>query len=226
MSVVVIPSIGASSRLKGVVLAACGSMADEVMIIENQSILGDRHKPTVRDELCYAHRNLMIINVPGLSLHGVWNLGLKRARSSEFCAAVLLNDDVEITSMAINMLIEALMEHDDYAVVGANYDTRFLNPDRSKPIRQVFGTYRHHGIGGFAFACRADRCHVDEQFEWWGGDDDIVKQAMADGWKIGLHEGAPVLHPEPETTAILFPELLAAKDRDRERMRVKWNDPW
>lgn len=228
--IVVIPSIGISRRLYGVVAAALASEAEMTLVIENQTVDGEKHKPTAREQMFERYGScepkLTLIGAPSKSLYGVWNMGLDYARMSQDPIAVILNDDVEITSTAINLLGEALRQRDEYAVIGANYFTRFLDPVPEADIREVNGTYRKGGIGGFAFACRADRCRVDEEFEWWGGDDDLVNQAMQAYWKIGIHEGAPVRHPEPETSAIHFPELLAAKDRDRIRMRAKWGESW
>lgn len=227
MSVVVIPSIGASPRLEGVVLAAMSSAADMVVVLENQSFNGDRHAPSAGHQLSkLISGKLVYQSKPGRSLYGMWNDGMAMAFDTPTQVAVILNDDVEIPVGTINLLIEHIQRSPRLAVLGADYMTPHLDPIPNPSLRYVSGTYRHGGIGGFAFACRSDVCSVDEQFEWWGGDDDLVKSAIQRGYQAAILEGAPVRHPAPETSASLFPELSAAKDRDRQRMQDKWSDPW
>ena len=224
-SVVVIPSIGCSDKLAAVVRAALSSHAQEVVVIENQA--GDRHVPTAEDRLRDAELKdrVTYVRSPEIGLYAAWNAGLDVAKAGEDgpSVAVVLNDDIIITPWAIDALIEALDAHRTVAVVGADYEHHRL---ASPQLRYVSGTYRAHGVPGFAFACRADVCRVDEQFEWWGGDDDLVFSARQAGWRCAVLMGAHVDHPVPETSAARFPELGAAKDRDRERLKAKWGETW
>lgn len=227
-SVVVIPSIGCSARLSGVVRAGLASGADEVAVLENQD--GSRHDPTA---LMRLHDDDMLKQtryerLPGLGLYAIWNRGMAIAQNDKPgpAIAVILNDDIEIPSGTIRLLINTLKANPSIAVLGADYKTPHLDPLDEPTINYCRGTYRSGGIGGFAFACRADLCRVDEQFEWWGGDDDLVNSAVQAGFRTAVLLGAPVRHPEPETSAVKFPELNEAKDRDRARMLAKWGETW
>jgi hypothetical protein len=230
-TVVVIPSIGCSDRLEAVIRAAQHSIADEVFVIENQLVAAPRWMPTAWHRINVMEsrkEHFFYRNEPELSLYGVWNQAMAIARydGGECPIAVILNDDIEIPTGSINLMIEALRKFPDYAVVGGDWQTTNLDPVEGAPLAQSYGSMRTGGVPGWAFACRADRCKVDEQFEWWAGDDDLLHQAMEDGWRIGVQLGAPVRHPEPETSASKFPHLDAAKDRDRLRLVEKWNDSW
>ena len=226
--VVVIPSIGCSVRLNGVVRSALASGADEVAVLENQD--GHRHSPSALNMLVDDGllAEVRYERLPKLGLYAIWNRGISLARNDRPgpAIAVILNDDIEIPAGTIRALMEALEDDQRIGVLGADYATPHLDPVEDPVVSYVRGTYRHGGIGGFAFACRADVCHVDEQFEWWGGDDDLVNTAVQAGYRTGVLLGAPVRHPEPETSAVKFPELSAAKDRDRERLRAKWGETW
>lgn len=233
MATVIIPSIGCSSLLPGVVRSACRSKATHVLVMENQDKHNPRHIPTADDILRHpsaqAH-SLQYWHVwdPRASLYDMWNKGMEFATDKiRDGVAVILNDDIEISADTINGLIDTI-KMGGWAALGADYRAfPGAQPPSLYNPRSVRGSFRHGGIGGFAFAVNANfGFRVDTQFEWWGGDDDLFAQMMQAGYRIGLLDGAWVSHPHPETSAIQFPELGAAKDRDRERYLAKWGESW
>ena len=166
----------------------------------------------------------------GTSLYGVWNRALADTATldGERPVCVLLNDDVVVARGTLSGVAREMWARPNAAVIGLDYDPR--RPDvvtGEVRCRPVDGTYRRGGVGGFAFAVDASKpVRVDEQFEWWGGDDDLVLTALTLGYGVFVAEGLPVRHPHAETSAIHFPELGPAKDRDRLRLRSKWGQSW
>lgn len=142
--------------------------------------------------------------------------------------AVILNDDVILQPGAVAEMVHAAHIHPGIAVFGFDVDrpTSCL----LMRVRPVHGTYRAHGIPGFAFAVRpqlAPKPLVDPQFEWWGGDDDMVFTITRKfNFPCVVAEGIGVDHPQPSSSAIHYPELAEAIERDRQRLLCKWGETW
>ena len=74
-------------------------------------------------------------------------------------------------------------------------DTPESTSPGARPLRQVHGTYRRHGVGGFAWVCDPHKVVlVPDDFVWWYGDDHIVLSAERDGHFVGIATHAHVEH--------------------------------
>jgi hypothetical protein len=156
----------------------------------------------------------------GVSLHHGWNTAIERAREANAWLAVL-NDDIELmTPNAISHAARLLDDDPTYAIVGLDWH----DPAGSSfpPIRQTHGTYRHGGIGGWAWVCDPHKVTlVPDDFVWWYGDDHIVFSAERDGHKVGIAAHIHVKHVN-ELTAASQEWTHEAKAQDAEAFRRIW----
>lgn len=157
-------------------------------------------------------------------IYRTWNFGL---RVGALChlPVLVLNDDIVLESGAAWLMCRELTTN-GYGLLGFDYRPR---PRRGGFIRDVSGTYKDGGIGGFAFGVNPDWCRlrVDRRFRWWGGDDDLVNQAALVA-RVGILAEAGVSHPEPSYTAHRRPDLLPEgwAENDRALLIEKWGRAW
>jgi len=209
----VIPSIGLSPHLGALVEALAVEGIHPWVISNRQRLDGVSARATV-------------LHLPGAGLYHVWNFGLDLAVDAGAAWCAVLNDDVILSPGAIRRAVDAADVDPGVWIAGLDYEGVDGGPDGVR-LRPAVGSYHTHGVGGFAFCIRPDvdvRC--DESFEWWGGDDDLIWTVLDKGGRAVVVEGARVSHPCPETSAVHFPELEAAKGRDRERLAAKWGRAW
>lgn len=135
---------------------------------------------------------------PGYTIYQEWNEALNiTGRYEEDRIAVVLNDDIILPELAISNMVEQMQVCPEFALVGFPYKHQ-----SEKGIREVFGTYREGGLGGFAWAAWPHRvARVDERFQWWYGDDDLVKRTIAQGERVGMANIRPVEHVSGSTAA-------------------------
>lgn len=161
---------------------------------------------------------------PSWGIYKTWNFGM-RVGALFNVPTLILNDDIILPpSSARDVCLELLTS--DYAIIGFNYDARKFPPPEIVAVR---GTYRHGGIGGFAFGVNPRRCaRVDQRFMWWGGDDDLMFATEALGGKIGIGPWSKVEHPRPSLTANAHPELLPEgwAANDHALLVEKWSAGW
>lgn len=221
---VAIPSIGHSDLLASLV-EKCSESDVYVTVYENRHTALSRLIGTSK----IISSGVSWRPVPDVPLYGVWNMAISEAKA-QGDILILLNDDVAMGDGAIDSVVHCLEENPEYVMVGFDY---FTDGDEWPPgrpfvdgeLREVQGTFRHHGVGGFAFAVQSTACPlIDESLVWWCGDDDLCCQIIANGGKIGVLHGAKVQHLHPETSAIHYPHLLEAKDRDLKRFEAKWGN--
>ena len=132
----------------------------------------------------------------GKSLHHGWNFAIEYARKFDAQLAVL-NDDISLSEpRAISQVAGLLAEYPSYAIVGLNWqETPESTSPSARPLRAVHGSYRHHGVGGFAWVCDPHKVSlVPDDFVWWYGDDHIFLSAERDGHKIGIASHVHVEH--------------------------------
>jgi hypothetical protein len=133
----------------------------------------------------------------------------------------VLNDDVTLDPVAIYNVAAAL-HASTYAIMG--YDHRGRPP--GGPVT-VHGSYRKHGVPGFAFAVKPDYCaRVHEGFTWWGGDDDLFNRTESLGEELAVLPGARVEHPQPSLSSHRYPLTEPWHDSDRALMMQLWGEAW
>lgn len=132
----------------------------------------------------------------GPSIHNGWNISIEAALEANAWLAVL-NDDIRlIEPNAVSHVAGILAENPSYAIVGFNWQESAQSTRPSaRCLSEVCGSYRHHGIGGFAWVCDPHKIRtVPETLIWWGGDDAIFFYAEQDGYKLGIANHVHVEH--------------------------------
>lgn len=132
----------------------------------------------------------------GKSLYHGWNRSIELARKEDAWLAIL-NDDVKLLEpYAISHVAGLLADNQSYAIIGLNWQESPENTRESAAaLRQVHGSYRHHGVGGFAWVCDPHKIEiVPDDFVWWYGDDHIFLAAERDGHNLGLANHVHVEH--------------------------------
>lgn len=215
----VIPTIGRSSLLVPLVERLRGEDFAVVLI--------DNEPPCNAGSPLYDALDARYIWRPAWrGIYRQWNLGIRLGAYLD-APTLILNDDIVLDPGAATRMADWL--DGDYAVLGFDYGRPLWMHLQHPYIEQVFGTYRQCGVGGFAFGVNPRRCaRVDERFQWWGGDDDLMHATMAKGERIGLLKGAYVAHPTPSLTANANPHLLPEgwAEHDRALMEDKWGGAW
>lgn len=203
-----IPTIGRSPLLKPLVAALLeDGGVDEVLLIcnEPEALLDIPGSPRI-----------VRVNLQERSISKWWNWAIRYA-SVDGSLLALLNDDIAFTvPWAVSRAAGLFDDNHDIVVLGFNYGLP------GSGIRYVEGSYRHYGVGGFAFMVDTQRCPlVDEQFQWWGTDDDLFMTVVQQGGKLALAMELTVEHVA-ETTAITEQWTYEARALDRERFVKKW----
>ncbi len=135
------------------------------------------------------------------NLSHLWNVGLRRARADGAHFVSVLNDDV-VVSPDWFIAVQSAMERSGSALGGT----------------PRFG--RENLVAGYAFML-ADSLEADERFEWWYGDDDLIKQA---GRRHVIVPEAKVEHLYPNGHTVGDPELSAQAQKDRAQFVRKWRN--
>lgn len=208
MTTAAIPTIGQSEHLPALVAGLLDEGVDWVWLLVN--------RPEA-DVPGFDSDRVARVDLFGQTIYQGWNWAIRNTLGP----LAILNDDIALGPGALGAVAAALASDDQLGAVGFDYEQLPL-----LRLRYTTGTYRHHGISGCAFMVDAARCPlVDEQFEWWGGDDDLMYTIAEQGGRMGVLEGAHVLHWSG-TTARNHPWINDAVVRDRERMLAKWGEAW
>lgn len=214
---VTIPTIGHSNLLVPLIRhLEEDDRVDQIVLTVNL----EDHVDTVREIFRFCEPNISIVETwcLGRSIHHGWNTAIQKAREADAFLAIL-NDDIELVEHdAVYEVAKTLNADPSYAVVGMNY---FESPEKTKPdarpVRPVHGSYRHHGVGGFAWVCDPHKVHtVPESLVWWGGDDYCFFRAEEDGYKLGIANHVHVTHVNEATAGSGKCEWAQhAKEQDR-----------
>jgi hypothetical protein len=152
----------------------------------------------------------------GKSLYHGWNTAIEAARKEDAFLAVL-NDDIRLfEDYAVSRVAQLLADHSSYAVVGLNWQDSPDQREAPSQLRRVHGSYRHHGVGGFAWVCDPHKVDtIPQDIVHWGGDDFIFLRAEGSGHNVGIANHVHVEHPAPETTSVTQPWTYEARGNDR-----------
>lgn len=161
----------------------------------------------------------------GISLYKGWNLAVERARDANAWLAVL-NDDIRLFEPnAISQVAGLLAENPAYAIVGLNWlEAPESTPPGARPLRQVHGSYRCHGVGGFAWVCDPHKVDtVPNDLVWWYGDDHIFLSAEKAGYRLGIATHVHVEHANELTASSGEQDWThEAKVHDHEHFKRIW----
>lgn len=192
---VTIPTIGHSEYLIPLINEIGRDRAvDKIILTVN---IEDKVAP-VQDFFRFGEPNIEVVETwpQGKSLHHGWNTAIEFARKENAWLAVL-NDDIRILEpSAISHVVGLLADNPSYAIVGLNWqEPPGSTPPGARPLREVHGSYRHHGVGGFAWVCDPHKVvQVPDDFVWWYGDDHIFLSAERDGHRLGIASHVHVEH--------------------------------
>jgi hypothetical protein len=160
--------------------------------------------------------------MPQNNIHQVWNRGMDVAleHGADWCC--ILNDDITLAVGAPALAAKVCVDEDIW-IAGFDYEGH-----EDVKLREAGGSYRDHGVGGFAYMIRPGvGLRYDERFNWWGGDDDLVWTCLQRGGRAVVVEGANVQHPDGgNTTGQHYPELMAGVSEDWQLLMDKWGKGW
>jgi hypothetical protein len=209
--VTAIPSMGMSPLLADVVrVARQESLA--VRVYDNTPEDEDSQIPIIP--------GVTVVRLPGHTIYSEWNNAAQWAYDLNVNLA-LLNDDLYLPSGVLTTLSEALDDNPMYALISVDWDER---PIAEPHVVRARGTFREHGIAGWAFVVRSDRWPgVDPLYRVWYGDDDLVAKLLSAGWEVGRYRGVFVAH-ETSTTIHNLPWTQDAIIEDVVRWSRRGND--
>lgn len=191
-------------------VAAIGGQVDRVVTVAHNC-----DYPTGPDVVTYGE------TVPNIST--MWNLGLdtiaylaETAGFGDRYDVAVLNDDVETPPGWFDRVTG--MMHRTGAVAGSGDQ---FNRLRAPIVRTKLGPVeRMERMSGFAFILDGTaHLTLDEQFQWWYGDDDLEWRARLAGGVV-IVPRASVTHRYPNKSTVGV--LAAIAGQDRERFHVKW----
>jgi len=230
--IVVIPTIFESPYLTGMLdVIEDDSDVFNVVLVNNstgpkKSLREDMPLHTAMARL-KANGRILVLNTNGMSIYSAWNIGIQMGDAEDEFVAVL-NDDLVLQPGSLAAAKAAFdfpcPESKEWGLIGLNYFEPNRQVDATAPVREVIGTYRTRGFGGFAFVLPPDSPFADEEYRWWYGDDDLGERIKATGRKLGLAYGAPVDHPAPGTSSAKFPRPPEDYQHDLDRFRRIWPD--
>lgn len=192
---VTIPTIGYSELLIPLVNALEQDRAiDKILLTVN---LPEYVEP-IQDFFRFGEPTIEVVETwqLGKSLYHGWNTAIELARKENAWLAVL-NDDIRLLEPnAVSHVSGLLADNPAYAIAGLNWQEP---PESTRPgahpLRQTHGTYRHGGVGGFAWVCDPHKVElIPDDFVWWYGDDHVVFAAERDGHLLGIAEHVHVEH--------------------------------
>lgn len=210
-----IPTMGAATQLWALldVLAEDGIRT----IVHDNGVAPDQRQAL---DIRAARRELHVVDAHHMSLHAMWNDAARHATGAD--AIAFLNDDIAVLPGTMDALAAALQSDPGVWLVSGDYRRPTSQGIDPGGLALVSGTYRQNGVCGWCYMVRADRWPgVDEQFEVWYGDDDIVASIQAAGGKVAIACGIPVDH-QGEATIASLDWTHDAKVRDAHRYSAKW----
>lgn len=217
---------------------ACGLLTTE-LLVQNEAdtiLVADNSDEQDLQDYVMLNRCLLVMPCKGRSIYEMWNGGLvtcdARAKAEGITKwnVAILNDDIHVPDLFLSGLSHALRAHDDLWLV---YPDPGLNHQHETPtgeVRRTHGTSRTGGMTGWAFMVKGEKIveagiKIDEEFEWWGGDDDLAHKIERAGGAQGAVLGLGLDHDNEGTAAL--PQHAwthAAKARDVQRLRDR--DLW
>jgi len=215
---VTIPTCGESPHLGALVEACIEGGASVLVALNNANV--DQEK-FVYDQLnAVSPLHLSVLSYgEGLGLYEVWNECIKMCVGSAHTTGAILNDDIYIHPDSVAVIENSIKS--GLSVVGWDAFTPVVESPVSNP-RQVSGTYRTHGLAGFAFAFDPAKIPTfDTDYTWWYGDDDWVERVKYLGLPLFVEQECGVRH-YPSTSQRARPWVMKHVEHDKSRFESKW----
>lgn len=201
-------------------------MADEIRallaVLDHDGIdveVWDNGTPAHRRDELFPRPN--VVTAHGMNLYRMWDSAVRGA-STPYVA--VLNDDLAMLPGTVSALADVLDAEPDVALVSPDYRRRIADGvDPNGAVRtRTHGTFADGGVCGWCFVVRRDvwpGIHPD--FEWWCGDDDLVKRLEVAGHGIVRLDGWPIDHVG-EASASKSEWTHPARQRDLDRYARIW----
>jgi len=235
---VAIPFLGnleMTAKLVNQLNAGTGLVIERVLLFDNENEGGDRYETDCRElqSLMADPYVTRFFSVRGLTLTEMWNQAWMYTTVSHPDAAnlAILNNDIIVESDFLFTLATALRSDDKWWAVCPDHPENARVPNQTAgEIREVHtvGVPRDYaplgGMCGWAFMVRTETptpMPIDEQFQWWCGDNEVVASIEAYGHKVGLVQGLKCEHLVSTTLKERRAELQPAIDKDVERYGAK-----
>lgn len=176
-------------------------------------------------------RRLKVIPAAGKSIHEMWNEGWARAMALyKKVNIAFLNDDINVPDAFLSTLAHALRADDSRWCVYPDYRVTAAASDPTGTITPTKGTYQHGGMCGWAFMIRGEMILeegitplFDVDFQWWYGDDDLVRRIDNAGGLVCRVDGLGIDHwGEATASATGNAWTHEAKTLDTKRFREKY----
>lgn len=162
-----------------------------------------------------AHANVYVYHRFGWSIYREWNESVARAYTDD-AFVLVLNDDITVPEDFEIPLRDTLLDRSQYGLISVGEGVATNGPPYSiKSVSHQAGNRRE--FLQWAFIARPEAWQdVDENFEIWYGDDDLIWKITEAGWEVGVLHGLGVTHHTSSTVGQLgwVPE---AAGRDGER---------
>ena len=172
---------------------------------------------------------LRMFHRPEARIYEMWNEGWSTALGEYPVVNVaILNNDIAIPAGFLQTLANVLRSSPDIWAVYPDYDRSVADGTHALGVRDTRGTYQHGGMCGWAFMLRGEAAneglpYIDTQFEWWYGDDDLVRNVAQLGKRVCRVTGLPLDHIGEKTARNGENEWThEAKGRDTTRFHQKW----
>lgn len=203
-----IPTIGLSPDLDGIV-EYLRHRIDRVELYVNSVGVPD-HVGVYE-----AHKNVYVLHRPGRNIYQEWNEGVLRAGIDEaYC--LVLNDDIVLPDGFEISMHDALDGHQGYGLLGVAGTTAVNQPPYGvSPVSHQAGN--RYSFSAWAYIARPEAWPViDESYEIWYGDDDLIWKVNESHWGVGMLHGVGVEH-HVSTTIRQQPWTVEAAGRDGQR---------
>ena len=214
--IVTIPTCGESSHLEQLV-QTCLDGDVEVVVVANNATLEQR-------QFIEQQTKFLCPVVDGgngvRSLYTIWNQCMELTRRSGDRVGAIFNDDIEVNPESFKVVERSILR--GHHVVG--WDA--FSPVKDSPssaLRRVYGTYRTHGLAGFAFAY--DTHHAPsftEDYTWWYGDDDWVEKCKSRNLALYVEQECGVKH-HTSTSQRARPWVMRDVNEDKKLYESTWN---
>ena len=169
---------------------------------------------------------IIIVPTHGMKLYEQWNYAINKATEFSYSTVVISNDDIDISENAVQKMEDAIKSDNDCWIV---YPANKVLYNESGFILQTYGTKADGGLDGCCFMLKTQAIKeglplIDENFIWWGGDDDLVMNINKMNKKQFRVLNAWVNHQNEGTVSSSdkFANLHEAKKEDINYLRFKW----
>lgn len=211
--IVTIPSCGESAHI-GKLLTSCTAAGVRAYVAMNNV---DSDQSQFLHAAVEEYGGVLVDMGNDIGLYSVWNKCLDLTKGN--AAGAILNDDIYVHPDSFARIEKSVQE--THGVVGWDAWAE-VAPHPGTELRRVYGTYRTHGLAGFAFAFDPSTApRFDERYTWWYGDDDWVAQVMKDGVPLNVEAQCGVKH-HPSTSQRARPWVASSVKDDERMFGNKW----